>query len=127
MTATQEEIAKVAALVKAAKIALLTTISGVGPRIAMATLAVLDPGTLRRALADLLPEEILQRTKQPYRSPDSQSFFFDGKPLDYVADLMSADSLREAGYFDPVPVGRLMEKCRQGRATGFASPTGWSS
>lgn len=31
---------------------LLTTVSGVGPRIAMATLAVLDPGTLRRALAD---------------------------------------------------------------------------
>ncbi|MGQ0575229.1 MAG: Holliday junction branch migration protein RuvA [Pseudonocardia sp.] len=31
--------------------ALLTTVSGVGPRIAMATLAVLDPDTLRRALA----------------------------------------------------------------------------
>lgn len=31
---------------------LLTTVSGVGPRIAMATLAVLDPDTLRRALAD---------------------------------------------------------------------------
>jgi asparagine synthase (glutamine-hydrolysing) len=75
---------------------------------------------LRRALADLLPAEILQRTKQPYRSPDSQSFFFDGKPLDYVAELTSADSIRKAGYFDPVAVGRLTEKCRQGRATGFA-------
>ena len=75
---------------------------------------------LRRALADLLPAEILQRTKQPYRSPDSQSFFFDGKPLDYVAELMGADSIRKAGYFDPVAVGRLTEKCRQGRATGFA-------
>lgn len=31
---------------------LLTTVSGVGPRIAMATLAVLNPDTLRRALAD---------------------------------------------------------------------------
>jgi len=31
--------------------ALLTTVSGVGPRIALATLAVLDPDTLRRALA----------------------------------------------------------------------------
>ena len=75
---------------------------------------------LRRALADLLPEEILRRTKQPYRSPDSQSFFFDGQPLDYVAELMGADSIRAAGYFDPVSVGRLVEKCRQGRATGFA-------
>ncbi len=75
---------------------------------------------LRRALADLLPEEILQRTKQPYRSPDSQSFFFGGQPLDYVAELMGTDSIRAAGYFDPVSVGRLVEKCRQGRATGFA-------
>lgn len=75
---------------------------------------------LRRALADLLPQEILQRTKQPYRAPDSQSFFFDGQPLDYVAELMGADSIRAAGYFDPASVGRLVEKCRQGRATGFA-------
>jgi len=75
---------------------------------------------LRRALSDLLPQEILQRTKQPYRAPDSQSFFFDGQPLDYVAELMGADSIRAAGYFDPASVARLVEKCRQGRATGFA-------
>ncbi len=31
---------------------LLQTVSGVGPRLALATLAVLDPDTLRRALAD---------------------------------------------------------------------------
>ncbi|MFT3668905.1 MAG: asparagine synthase (glutamine-hydrolyzing) [Pseudoxanthomonas sp.] len=74
---------------------------------------------LRRALADLLPPDIAQRTKQPYRAPDSQSFFFDGKPLDYVADLLSPEAIREAGYFDAAAVGRLVEKCRQGRATGF--------
>lgn len=39
---------------------------------------------LRRAVADLLPESILQRTKQPYRAPDCSSFFNDGVPLDYV-------------------------------------------
>ena len=75
---------------------------------------------LRCALADMLPDEIVNRTKQPYRAPDSQSFFFDGKPLDYVADLMSPDRIRAAGYFDPMAVSRLFEKCRQGRATGFA-------
>lgn len=31
---------------------LLQTVTGVGPRLAMATLAVLEPGTLRRALAE---------------------------------------------------------------------------
>src|SRR3546814_6849367 len=57
---------------------------------------------LRRALAApvsgtgqaLLPSGIAQRTKQPYRAPDSASFFVDGKPLDYVADLFSAENLR---------------------------------
>ncbi len=75
---------------------------------------------LRRALADLLPEDIVNRTKQPYRAPDSASFFFDGEPLDYVAELMSEASLRDAGWFDAAAVGRLFEKCRAGRATGFA-------
>ena len=75
---------------------------------------------LRLALKDLLPGKIATRTKQPYRAPDSQSFFVDGKPLDYVAELLSPDSLRKAGYFDPMAVAGLFEKCRAGRATGFA-------
>lgn len=74
---------------------------------------------LRRALSGLLPDDILQRTKQPYRAPDSQSFFFDGKPLDYVADLMSGERVRSAGYFDPAMTGRLFDKCRRGTAIGF--------
>ena len=75
---------------------------------------------LRRAVADLLPESILNRSKQPYRAPDSSSFFEQGKPLDYVADLLSGDRIRRAGYFDAARVGRLFEKCRAGRANGFA-------
>jgi asparagine synthase (glutamine-hydrolysing) len=75
---------------------------------------------LRRALAGLLPDEILKRTKQPYRAPDNPSFFFDGEPLDYVADLMSGARIRAAGYFDAAKVGRLFDKCRSNRAIGFA-------
>jgi len=75
---------------------------------------------LRRALAGLLPQEIVERTKQPYRAPDSRSFFFDGEPLDFVADLFSAERIRSAGYFDAAASGRLFDKCRAGRATGFA-------
>ncbi len=83
---------------------------------------------LRRALAApvsgagqaLLPDDIVNRTKQPYRAPDSTSFFFDGAPLDYVADLMSETAVRAAGYFDAAAVTRLFDKCRAGRATGFA-------
>jgi asparagine synthase (glutamine-hydrolysing) len=79
-----------------------------------------EKAVLRRALAGLLPDEILHRTKQPYRAPDSASFFVDGQPLDYVADLLSADAIRKAGFFDPGAVGKLLDKCRAGKATGFA-------
>jgi len=75
---------------------------------------------LRRALHGLLPADILARTKQPYRAPDAQSFFEGTEPLDFVADLLCADRLRAAGYFDAAAVGRLFEKCRAGRAGGFA-------
>ena len=75
---------------------------------------------LRRALSGLLPDDILARTKQPYRAPDARSFFVDGKPLDYVADLMGEDRIRAAGYFEPAAVTRLFDKCRRGRAPGFA-------
>lgn len=75
---------------------------------------------LRKALAGLLPEDIRTRTKQPYRAPDAQSFFVDGKPLDFVAELMGAERVRAAGWFDAPMVARLFDKCRLGRATGFA-------
>jgi len=75
---------------------------------------------LRRALADLLPPQILQRDKQPYRAPDHQSFFHTGAPLDYVADLLGGERIRAAGYFDAAAVGRLLDKCRRGDALGFA-------
>ena len=75
---------------------------------------------LRLALRGMLPDEILQRRKQPYRAPDSKCFFKDGKALDYVEDLLSAERIRSAGYFEPASVGRLVDKCRAGRAVGFA-------
>jgi len=75
---------------------------------------------LKRAMTGLLPESVRTRTKQPYRAPDSQSFFRNGQAVDYVAELFSERRLREAGYFDPQPVSKLFEKCRSGRAIGFA-------
>ncbi|MEQ1516150.1 MAG: asparagine synthase (glutamine-hydrolyzing), partial [Usitatibacteraceae bacterium] len=42
---------------------------------------------LKKSMAGLLPESVRKRTKQPYRAPDSQSFFVGGRPVDYVAEL----------------------------------------
>jgi len=73
---------------------------------------------LRRSLAGIVPESILKRVKQPYRAPDSRCFFQDGRPLPYVEALLSESNLRRSGYFHPEAVGRLLAKCRSGRALG---------
>jgi asparagine synthase (glutamine-hydrolysing) len=74
---------------------------------------------LKQAVKDLLPAAIVARTKQPYRAPDSESFVEGGKLRDYVADALSPERIRDAGYFDPEAVGRLIEKCIAGRTIGF--------
>lgn len=74
---------------------------------------------LKKSMSGLLPDALRQRSKQPYRAPDSQSFFHDGEPVDYVADLLSPTRVAEAGYFDAQSVTRLFEKCRAGKAIGF--------
>jgi len=74
---------------------------------------------LRKAAKGFLPDSVRWRTKQPYRAPDSPSFFSKDGAGDYVFDLLSESRLRETGLFDPAPVTRLLEKCRTGRAIGF--------
>jgi asparagine synthase (glutamine-hydrolysing) len=81
---------------------------------------LLEKFLLRQAMADLLPPGICERRKQPYRAPDSQSFFHQGEPADYVADLFNPDRLKARGYFDPAATTKLFEKCRRGQAIGFA-------
>jgi asparagine synthase (glutamine-hydrolysing) len=78
---------------------------------------------LKRAMRGLLPPAVTQRVKQPYRSPDSQSFFSKTGPPEYVSDLLAESSLRSRGYFEPRLVSRLVEKCRAGHALGFADNT----
>jgi asparagine synthase (glutamine-hydrolysing) len=67
---------------------------------------------LKRAFADLVPQSILKRPKQPYRAPDASSFF-SGSNADWVNDVVSPEALQSAGVFEPSLVGRLVEKCRK--------------
>jgi asparagine synthase (glutamine-hydrolysing) len=76
-------------------------------------LRVLDEKhVLKATMRDLLPPEILERPKQPYRAPDAQTFVQEGAP-GYVAELLSAESVARAGVFDPVAIERLLGKCRR--------------
>jgi asparagine synthase (glutamine-hydrolysing) len=43
---------------------------------------------LKRAVRDLLPENIWNRPKRPYRAPIHKSFFENGRPLDWVAEAL---------------------------------------
>jgi asparagine synthase (glutamine-hydrolysing) len=74
---------------------------------------------LKHSMDGLLPQALRHRSKQPYRTPDSQSFFHQGEPADYVAELFSAARLKDAGYFDPQAALRLFDKARAGKIIGF--------
>jgi len=73
---------------------------------------------LREAMKGLLPPNIGNRTKQPYRAPDCQSFVGPHAPA-YVAHRLSAPDVATAGYFDPGAVGKLAAKCRNQKFIGF--------
>jgi asparagine synthase (glutamine-hydrolysing) len=75
---------------------------------------------LREAVRDLLPPAVLGRSKQPYRAPDSASFFAGGKLVEQAAETLAPARLAEAGLFDPVAVQHLVAKCAAGRNIGFA-------
>ena len=71
---------------------------------------------LKRAAADLVPEPILRRPKQPYRAPDALAFIGDDRPA-WIDELVAPDTVAATGVFDTVAVQRLWAKCR-GTALG---------
>jgi len=71
-----------------------------------------DKYILRKSANGLIPQELAMRPKQPYRAPISRCFMGSRAP-DYVEDLLSPEALKETGYFNPVKVRRLVEKCRK--------------
>lgn len=86
-------------------------------------LRVLDEKhAVKRASDGLLPREILQRKKQPYRAPDALAFVGPGAP-EWVAEMMSERALTEAGVFDPRAALALWQKCRLRADAGQFSNT----
>jgi asparagine synthase (glutamine-hydrolysing) len=76
-----------------------------------------DKVALRELATQLLPAEIAERPKQPYRAPDVTPFFAPGAP-DWVEDCLSPAALAKTGIWEPGRVAGLLRRCRSGRATG---------
>ena len=72
---------------------------------------LIEKAVLKKLARDILPPEIIDRPKQPYRAPDAISFLID--PPDYVAEMLSRESLEAAGVFDASAVIMLHEKCKR--------------
>jgi len=67
---------------------------------------------LKRAFADLVPDDIIHRPKQPYRAPDAASFFTPDRPA-WFDEVMSEPAIAAAGVFEPSLVTGLLAKCRR--------------
>lgn len=63
---------------------------------------------LRAAFTDLLPRSVVDRGKQPYRSPDVNAFR-EARPA-YLESVLSEAELQSMGIFDPVFASRLANK-----------------
>ena len=76
-----------------------------------------DKVVLRELAADLLPSEIADRPKRPYRAPEIAPFVAPGAPA-WVEDALAPAALNETGMWDATRVRALVERCRAGKARG---------
>lgn len=93
--------------------------SRIPPRLKMRGLR--EKHILKRATQDLVPPEVVRRTKQPYRAPEAASFLQpDGRGTcsDWVEELLAEKRLAHDGVFQPGAVRQLVDKIRSGRAIG---------
>ncbi len=80
------------------------------PRLRLNGLA--DKYLLRQAAKEIIPPTIAARSKQPYRAPIARCFLGRKRP-DYVEELLSPETVRRFGCFEPAKVGKLVEKGRK--------------
>lgn len=66
---------------------------------------------LKQIARGLIPDELVERPKQPYRAPISKSFV-GSHVVDYAEELLSEKAIKNNGYFNFQKVKRLLTKCR---------------
>jgi asparagine synthase (glutamine-hydrolysing) len=70
---------------------------------------------LKRALADLLPHEILHRSKKGFGIPIAE--WLKGRLNPMMHDLLAPERLRRQGLFEPTFVGRMIDEHERGVAS----------
>ena len=80
--------------------------------------ALTEKYILKKSMQGLLPRSIVERTKQPYRSPDAKSIFHGSAAGEYL-DLLSEQRVRDSGLFNAQAVAGLVRKCRSADGLGF--------
>jgi asparagine synthase (glutamine-hydrolysing) len=76
---------------------------------------------LKRAVGTLIPASVKKRPKQPYRAPDSKSFFnqeLQTARHAYVNELLSREQIQMNGLFNPLAVQKLVDKAKKGQIIG---------
>lgn len=80
----------------------------------------------------LVPDAVRRRPKQPYRAPDSQSFFaptggggVTAARQAYIGELLSKEALAQSGLFDVDAVSALVDKARRGGAVSARDNMGF--
>ncbi len=66
---------------------------------------------LKKTFKNILPKEVVNRPKHPYRAPIKQSLL-NGKTAQYTQELLSEISLKKTGLFDSNKVTKLLQKVR---------------
>jgi asparagine synthase (glutamine-hydrolysing) len=77
---------------------------------------------LKKSAQGLLPPQVWQRRKQPYRAPIHPAFFAppSSPPMgrkergDYVEAMLLPEAIQASSIFDPNAVARLVRKCQAG-------------
>jgi len=72
---------------------------------------------LKKLAQEWVPPEIWNRPKKPYRAPIKNSFFGVHAP-NYVAELLSPESIGQSGLFNPKAVSHLVRKIESGNPIG---------
>ena len=70
---------------------------------------------LKKAGRKLVPQEIWQRNKRPYRAPIYRSFF-NGSSPEYLQELLSEEKINLFGFFRTDRVKHLLKKAASGQA-----------